>query len=287
MSDYLDQIRDLSPFERLVHWVTEREQIRVKRLRGEPAPWTDDPILRSYRFCNAVRMDDKVSQWVLVNWYRPYYGHPSMLLACALARFINLPESLEEIGIKTVLRWDRGRIKRVLRSRRDRGETVFNAAYMVRGNDGEDKIDSVVDYYVQSLRSNGVKIDPSSMENTWAQIEKCYGWGSFMAGQVVADLRWAVPGKWADKDTWAPIGPGSKRGMNRLHNRQPDAKLSASDFLTWLRELMAKLTPRLPPSLKGRLEAHDAQNVLCEWDKAERALWGQGVPKQRYRYEEA
>jgi hypothetical protein len=29
-----------------VYWITEREAIRKRREAGEPAPWTEDPILR-------------------------------------------------------------------------------------------------------------------------------------------------------------------------------------------------------------------------------------------------
>jgi len=38
----------------------------------------------------------------------------------------------------------------------------------------------------------------------------------------------------------------------------------------------------LPQLLTQRLEAIDYQNCLCEWDKYERALWGEGKPKQLY-----
>ena len=68
---YLDHVRRLKPLDRLLYWVTERESIRIQRLQGKAPPWTDDPILRQYRFCNVRRMDDAVSQWLLTNWYTP------------------------------------------------------------------------------------------------------------------------------------------------------------------------------------------------------------------------
>jgi hypothetical protein len=95
-----DEIKQLSPLERMAYWIEEREAIRLKREAGESKPWTQDPILLGYRFCNVRRMDDRVSRWLLENWYQPYLDHPSMLVNVALARFINNPPILQEIGFQ-------------------------------------------------------------------------------------------------------------------------------------------------------------------------------------------
>src|SRR5439155_17802576 len=36
-----------------------------RRLRGEPPPWTEDTVLANYRFTNAYRVLDRVSQYLL------------------------------------------------------------------------------------------------------------------------------------------------------------------------------------------------------------------------------
>ena len=51
----------------LKHWMVERENIRLKREAGLPAPWTEDKILRDYKFCNVRREDDKNSKWLIKN----------------------------------------------------------------------------------------------------------------------------------------------------------------------------------------------------------------------------
>lgn len=268
----------MTAIERFIYWIRERESIRLKRLAGYPKPWTDDPILQSYRFCNVRRMDDKVSDWLLQNWYQPYFNHKNMILAIALARFFNKPESLREIGFPTKYRPDH--IKEVLRRLKEK-ETIFNGAYMVRGNDGVDKISSVIDFYIQPLVDNPPSIDSTSMETSHRSLLGYYGWGSFMAGQVIADARWAIQGEWYDKHTWAPIGPGSKRGINRFYGRLPSAALPDS-FITELTMLIDICEAKLPESITSRLEAMDYQNCCCEFDKYERVLHSQGKPKQKY-----
>ena len=39
----------------------------MKKLRGLEAPWTEDEILRNYKFCNSYRVNDRVSQYLLKN----------------------------------------------------------------------------------------------------------------------------------------------------------------------------------------------------------------------------
>jgi hypothetical protein len=278
-----DEIKQLSPLERMAYWIEEREAIRLKREAGESKPWTQDPILLGYRFCNVRRMDDRVSRWLLENWYQPYLDHPSMLVNVALARFINNPPILQEIGFQE--EWAPALLKALLRLLSE-SRTIWNAAYMVRGHTkaqySGDKIGAVIDIYCTPLVVDPPLIYPFSMSRTWESLQGRYGFGSFMAGQVVADLRWAMTGTWADRHTWAPAGPGSLRGLNRVLGQHSKSKINPTYWGHWFGWYMDKIKPLLPSSITDRLEAMDYQNCLCEWDKMERCLWGEGRPKQTY-----
>lgn len=284
--EYSD-VQNLSVFERLIYWINERENIRRQKDAGGEGPYTDDPILSQFRFCNVRRMDDRVSKWLMDNWYQPHDGKQTMLAACALARFINLPAALDQITeyvFSDVVFWEA--IKNTLRERRERGEPIFNGAYMVRGNDGEDKVSSVVDFYVKPMWENHRQsslIRPHSMQRTHYLLKNQHGFGSFMAGQVVADLRHAVVGDWADRYTWAPSGPGSQRGLSRLLGKPLRQQYPDGVFNDYLSAIIDQVGSLLPPEITERLEAHDWQNCLCEFDKYERVLWGEGKPKQLYR----
>lgn len=275
-----EEAKQLSPIDRLIYWITERESIRLKKEAGEPLPWTDDEILQRYRFTNVRRMDDRVSRWLLDNWYLPNYDHPNALIACALARFFNLPFTLEQIGYP--LQWNPERVRRIVRYHQRRGRTVFNGAYIVRGNEGVDKVGCVVNYTLQPLSKMSGIVDSSSMQRTWERLILVRGIGPFMAGQVVADLRRAATGDWKDRLKWAPKGPGSARGLNRLLERPVNAPIRQEEFAKHLRWLAGLVGIKVPTEIVNRLEMMDLQNVCCELDKYERVLWGEGRPKQRY-----
>lgn len=280
------EVKLLPPRDRLLYWVRERESVRLKKESGTPPPWTDDLILRTYRFCNVRRMDDRVSRWLMENWYGPHPEHPNTVVAAALARHFNLPEALREIVGEVFTadgeppRW--GRIKRCVRDRKRRGFKVFNSAYMVRGIGTSDKTEMVVDRVCKPLGERPPGVDTSSMRKSVCSLLPYWGFSSFMAGQVVADLRWVLPGDWGDRHEWAPLGPGSARGLKRLYGGSVGAALPASELPGLLSRAVAELPKLVSAEISAGTEAMDYQNCLCEWDKYERALWGEGRPKRLY-----
>lgn len=273
-------------------FIIEREAVRLRKESGALPPWTLNPILAKYRFTNVRRMDDLVSRWLMDNWYRPHFDHPAMLPAVALARFFNKPQTLQQItpyvfykkNSMRGIEW--GSIIKTVRDIKSMGLKVFNAAYIVSGGGGgADKIESVVTMFSRPLAN--LKLDTSNMKNTHETLCSSFGIGSFMGGQIVADLRWAMKGTWEDRYQWAPKGPGSARGISRILYG-PDwlaqsNKMNQGKFIEALGWLMAECTPALPTEITGRMEAMDWQNCLCELDKTERMYNGEGRPKQLYR----
>jgi len=278
----------LTPRQRLLYWIRERECIRLKKEAGEPKPWTDDEILQSYRFCNVRRMDDKVSRWLYNNWYYPNLDHPNMLLACTLARQLNNPDSLAAIGFPT--RWNPSKVEGILLQRAEEGLKNYSAAYMITGRFGfgssgrlrQTKPYQTVYTVCHPVYTAHIEIDSSSMQNTWSRLLSLPGFSPFIAGQVTADLRWGVSGSWEDKKVWAPIGPGSRRGMNILLTREINYPLKQAKFERELVDMMSVCCDNLSPSIINRLEAIDYQNCLCEYSKYSKALHGMGNPKRLY-----
>lgn len=275
-------VKYLSVEERFLYWIGERESIRKKKEAGKPKPWTDDEILQKYKFCNVRRMDDRVSRWLLKNWYEPHFDHKNMVLACVMARLFNTPEALDEIGFPiNGLKVDR--TIQVLQRRKDCGLNNFNAAYIVgtvglKGDKGEIVVRNIL---VPVSESSFGNIGNFSLEALCADLMALPGIGSFIAGQVSADVRWAVRGLWRDRRVWAPIGPGSKRGLNRLFGRQPEERVPDTQWKIEFKQTRHLVRDGLPEIYK-RLEAIDVQNCLCELSKYESALQGNRAPKQRY-----
>src|SRR5437870_62194 len=52
-------------YETYWRFAWERQEIFFRRLRGEPPPWTHDPILQKHKFTNVYRACDRVSQYLI------------------------------------------------------------------------------------------------------------------------------------------------------------------------------------------------------------------------------
>ena len=281
---------ELNEMQKLfVYWIKERESIRLKKERGEPKPWSDDPIFQTYKFTNVEREKDTVSIWIKDNWIDPYSDHPNLWFAMIMARLFNWPPTLEIIGFPTMIAgindWKQ-RARMLLKSHRDvGGEKIFTGAYLVSTNGIKmDKIDYILDRVLTPIWGQGrapICYDEAqeTLEHYWEHLRQFDGLGSFMAGQVVADLKYSpllenAPDWW----TWAPLGPGSIRGLNRLHGRPIDKLLHQDQGL----KEMLVLQDIVEQELYWKLPLHNLQSCLCETDKYLRVKNGEGRPRSHY-----
>ena len=58
-------VRPSTVFDTYWRFAAERQEIFFRRIAGAPRPWTADPILREFKFTNAYRASDRVSQYLI------------------------------------------------------------------------------------------------------------------------------------------------------------------------------------------------------------------------------
>jgi len=271
--------------ERFFYYINERHKIFIKRQLGDPFPWTKDEILQTYSFCNVFRELDTVTLWLRQNWREPYADHPNLPFAMAMARQINWPSTLEEIGFPE--HWNPERIKAIMQGRMNRKEKVYTGAYMLTGTLGGTKVEQTIDKILTPLYENPPPIHHNSLQNTWAEYLPYAGFSGFMAYEVVTDLRHTKHLENAeDIMTWANAGPGAKRGLNRIHGRPLNQTIKKEQLNEEMKELLdisEEVTNTLDPSVPD-LEMREIEHCLCEFDKYERTRLGEGRPRAKYKY---
>lgn len=266
----------------LLHWIKERESVRIKKEAGEPKPWTTDPIIRDYKFCNVRRNDDRVSRWIHDNWLHPYANHPNITFAMCVARIFNWPDTLELIEDLVFHEvWQPEEMRKRLKEYRNQGNKVFTGAYTVSTcGRAMDKIDYAIDLVFTPIRKTIVNpVRGQTLESFWKDLCQYQGFSSFMAGQVIADLKYIEPLKSAtDWNTFAPLGPGSIKGLNLLHGRpesfHPKQTQGNHEILELQKVIKEELGLDLP--------AHDVQNCLCELSKYVRVKYFNGKTRSKY-----
>ena len=268
--------------ERFFDYINERHSIYLKRQKRDPFPWTEDEILQTFSFCNVFRELDTVTIWIRQNWRELYPDHPNLPFAMAMARQINWPETLEELGFPE--HWNPERIKAIMQGRMDRGEKVYTGAYMLTGTLGGTKVEQTIDKILTPLYENPPPIHHNSLQNTWAEYLPYAGFSGFMAYEVVTDLRHTKHLENAeDIMTWANAGPGAKRGLNRIHNRELKKTIKPDQLLNEMSELL-DISYLYLKKYVPILEMREIEHCLCEFDKYERTRLFEGRPRSKYKY---
>lgn len=291
---------DPQAFEAFWFWINERHMIWCKRQTKHPWPWTADPILQEYRFCNVFRELDIVTIQFKELIRDRFSDHENLWFAYCLARQINWPDTvvhiMRETGFPKV--WNPDAVYKAMRQRQEWGEKLYTGAYMLRGDiqrEGQDNnkprytVFRVLDPVWRAFDELGADPDlscghplSSTIQSATEWLAGHSGWGGFLAYEVATDLRHTrylcnAP----DIMTWANAGPGAKRGLNRIFGRPLTKALSQQQALEEMRWLL-KISPEYLGPHMPALEMRDVEHSLCETDKYLRVKLGEGRPRSKY-----
>lgn len=283
--------------DEFVGFMIERHNIWVQRSKGLPPPWTADPVLQQYRFCNVYRELDTVTMWIDANIRQPYRDHPHLWFMLCMARRINLPATLAEIisdkkGAWPAVSYKPDRLAALLDARTARGEQVYTGAYMITAETGAEhtgktKSRTTAFSNLGALWDKRKAIEPqlhATLQGAFSAIlGQGFAWGPFMTYEVVSDLRHTgylcnAP----DINTWANAGPGAFRGLNRVFGR-PLKQAQKPDAACGEMQQLLKHTAKAWPKRWPKLEMREIEHSLCEYDKWKRVHNGEGTPRSKYK----
>jgi len=269
----------------VIDFIGNRYNVFKRKEAGLPKPWTNDKILQSYRFCNVHREADTVSKWVMNNIVEPHKEHSTLAFNVIIARLINWPDTLQKLGY--IEFWDPAYFIEVLHNIEDNGEKVFGSAYIVSTNGIRmGKAAYLANKVLTPIWEKLTFYSPNrydTLEEYNYRLSKARGMGSFMAAQVVADLKHVWPlFKTLDWWTFAASGPGSRRGLNRVLGQPTNKAWKEREWKHNLVELSKIVDPCMEKLKIPRLDLQNLQNCLCEFDKYERTRLGEGRPRSTY-----
>lgn len=266
----------------------ERYEVMLRRNRGEPAPWTRDPVLRAWRFCNVFREDDRTTVWFRENIRQPLRDRPvDVLRATVLFRWFNLIETGETmLGCGLLSGAFRpGEFRQKLLARRPKGPWV-TGAYMVKTPAGMNKVDGAL------LCAERVCADAEQLAaNMGPSLERAHelllGYpyvGNFFGYQLVCDLRYTcLLERATDKYSWASPGPGSAQGLGAICGREFDYNSDADRavMVGAMRELLRhSQDKRMWPEGWVPWELSTVQHWACEWAKYIKAQRGDRLKRR-------
>jgi hypothetical protein len=286
-----------------LYWkfAAERQKIFYKRLQGQVIGLTDDPILQSYRFTNAYRASDRVSQFLIKDVI--YIGDQSpqeVFFRTLLFRFFNRISTWKKLcaSLKSNVSYadyDFKLYDEILTKLIESRNKIYSAAYIMPSGIREfgfsRKHQNNLKLLEIMMRDNVPdKIAGAKNLRTVFNLLKSYPTlGDFLAYQYTIDLAYSNLDCGLESDFIVP-GPGALRGIQKCF--RDTGKLSSSDVIQYVSERQHEEFSSRDiefQSLFGRsLQLIDCQNLFCEIDKYARAhspeitVGGRTKIKQRF-----
>ena len=266
--------------ERFFYWVHERIKIQERKDRGDPWPWTEDPILQQYKFTNAYRERDRTTVWFRKNIRDPLKFKPEVYMATVIFRWFNLIETGETLLRHNLhIDWDPEKAYDVITPQ---GKWI-TGAYMIKSPTTMNKVRGICQTITNVWNDRERFLDKCPWEslqtmNSW--LESYPFLGPFLAYELTTDFRHTFVGFRADDiNKWANAGPGAMRGLNRIFGRELTYTSKKHDWCLEMQELLN--TAWMKHSLND-FEIREIEHSLCEYDKYERVRLKQGAPRSKY-----
>lgn len=273
-----------------LYWIEEREKIRLAKEANIKAPWSMDKIFQETYFCNINRENDKVTKWIRSNWTYPHNinklldTEETYDFSMIVARVFNKPKTLDLLGQPTdkcLDIWFKDATE-ILEELQFDGKTIWNGAYIISTNGKKiDKATYCLQILEKASKLGNITKDCETLEEAHKVLMKIEGLASFLAAQVVADLKNTNRhhlNKAPDWKTFSAHGPGSLRGLTWFF----EEKITAKNYQEKIRQAYEMVEWEIPDKIMDTICYQDLQNCFCEYDKYMRIKNGTGRSKRKY-----
>jgi thymidylate kinase len=261
------------------YFAAERQKVYFKRLLQEPPPWTADSVLQNYKFTNAYRASDRVSQFLIKDVI--YQGDQSpneLFFRIILFKIFNRIETwkrlISSMGEVSFATYSFERYDAVLTEAIERGERIFSAAYIMPSGGKHSEFSRKHRNYLMLLEKMILDSVPERLTETkrmrdaFELLASYPMLGDFLAYQYVTDLNYSPLTNFTEMEFVMP-GPGARDGISKCFS--DFGGLNETELIKLVTERQEQEFERLGirfQSLWGRpLQLIDCQNLFCEISK--------------------
>lgn len=272
-------------FDAYWRFAAERLEMYQRRLQEPQGPWTQDPVLRSYRFTNTYRATDRVSQYLIREvQYRD--DRPTsveqVFFRTLLFKIFNKIETWELLeNTLGPIEWkvtSLEQMARVLDEALARQVRVYSAAYIMPAPKfGHVRKHANHLALLRAMMDAGVPYavaNAPSLKRAYELLLAQPGMGPFLAFQYTIDLNYSAVLDF-DEDDYVVAGPGALDGISKCFSSTGGA--SPEEVIGEMVRTQHANFARLGLSFEGLfgrdLKPIDCQNVFCEISKYARVAF--------------
>jgi thymidylate kinase len=263
-------------------FAAERQEIFSKRWQCQPPPWTSDRILSKFKFTNAYRASDRVSQFLIKEViYRGEQSEEEVFFRIILFKLFNKIETWQllkkSFGEVTYGGFDFKAYDAVLSKASAGGDAIYSGAYIMPSGSsafGTTRKHRAHLKLIKQMMEDEVALriaDSKSMLDVFTLLRSYPMIGDFLAYQYATDLNYSSLTNFSEMEFVVP-GPGAKGGISKCFESL--GGLTEADLIRVVTDRQQAEFERLGiefRSLWGRpLQLIDCQNLFCEVDKYSR-----------------
>lgn len=259
------------------HFAVRRQDLFMHRVLAQPTNQPADPILATYRFTNAYRAADRVSQYLIRQvLYEGDQSPAEIFFRSLLFKLFNridtwkhLSDRLGTLSSKT---FDPEQYSLVLDELIETGKTVYSAAYIMPCPpfDHVRKHGNHLRLLATMLQDDAPRRvqDAGSLKDVYRILKGYPSIGPFLAFQLTIDLNYSTLLDFSEMD-FVVAGPGARDGIRKCF--ADTGGLDYADVIRAVNDLSDSEFDRLGirfHNLWGRrLHLIDIQNLFCEVGK--------------------
>ena len=267
-------------------FAAERQRIFFRRAQGQLAPWTSHPVFRTYKFTNAYRASDRVSQFLIRNViYRDDLPKTTneLFFRILLFKIFNKIETwclLERnFGVISYEAYKFSEYDRVLSQAMAAGSRIYSAAYIMPPGGGAFGYKTKHQNHLRLLelmmsdRLPDKLASSKTMQRGFELLRSYPTIGDFLAYQFITDINYSDLTNFSEMEFVIP-GPGARDGLRKCF--VDPGGLSDAELIRLMVDRQHEECERLGlefATLWGRpLQLIDCQNLFCEVDKFSRVV---------------
>jgi hypothetical protein len=263
------------------YFASERQQAFMRRVEGRPWPWTDDPILQEYKFCNVFRAADRVSQYMIrdVCYHRESCTPEDRLFQIIAFRMFSKIETWRAVRAllgryPTLDDLANDSFSNALERLKADNATLYTGAFILCATDAygqrlkhRNHVELFKHMFLQGNLGAQI-LSAGSLREIYNLLHGYPLMGDFMSYQIAIDLNYSDLVNF-DENDFTQAGPGALRGIQKVFESTGD--YTPAEVILWMVDRQKEEFKRLNlpfDGLWGRpLHAIDCQGLFCETDK--------------------
>lgn len=275
-----EELRPTPVYDTYWKFAAMRQEVFFNRMSGSDSPWTDDSIIQKYKFTNAYRASDRVSQYLIrhVIYENEHYTPEDQCFRILFFKLFNKIETWnyvkDALGEITYSSYNYDRYNDLLLKKIESKDKIYSAAYIMPSGKscfGFDKKHQNNLKLLEHMMETGFSkkiAEAKSLKELYEVLLSYPTLGKFLAFQFAIDINYSELCDFSEM-SFVIAGPGAQNGIKKCFGDLKGYKYE--DIIKYVAERQDEEFEKRGIHFKtlfGReLQLIDCQNLFCETDK--------------------